>query len=473
MIRLAAVSVRPLVLAVASLALGACTLGPDYRRPDVPMAEAYRAADGWKPATPADALARGAWWSLYGDAELDALVARLNASNQSLAAAEAQFRQALAVARGTRAQLFPLVTADGGFSRARQGSAAIGEQYDLGLSASWELDLWGRLRRSLEADRALVSASAADHAAVRLSLQSQLVQSYLQLRVLDVQARLLEETLAAYQRSLNLTRNQYEAGIVPKSDVTQAQAQFKNAEADLIDLRWQRAQLENAIAVLVGVPPSELAIARDDRLPALPEIPVGLPSTLLERRPDVAAAERQVMAANAEIGVAEAAWFPTLSLGLGGGYTGSRFGDLISTPNRYWSLGPQMALTLLDFGSRRAQERLAAANYDQVVATYRETVLQGLREVEDYLVQLRVLAEEAAVQQEALAAARESLQLMENQYRAGVVDYLDVATLQTNALNSERTALGLHGSRLTASVLLIAALGGGWDDEPPASAEPR
>lgn len=460
---------RPLPLALAFLASGGCTLGPDYQRPSLSEVAQYRQAEGWKPAAPADALARGAWWELYGDPALNTLVERLNTANFSLASAEAQYRQALAAVRSSRSTLFPLVGGSGAYSRSAEGQSSVGERYQAGLSASWEIDLWGRLRRSLEADRALADATAAEVAALRLSLQAQLVQAYLQLRVLDAQHRLLTQTLEAYRRSLQLTRNQYEAGIVPKSDVTQAQAQLKSTEADVIDLRWQRAQLEHAIAVLVGVAPADLQIAMDDTLPALPSIPLELPSALLERRPDIASAERQVMAANAEIGVARAAWFPDLTLSASAGYAGASLSGLLEAPNRFWSLGPQLALTLLDFGTRRAQQALAEAAYDQQVADYRQTVLDAVREVEDYLVQLRVLGEEAEVQREALVAAQESLQLMENQYRAGVVDYLNVATLQTAALNSERTALGLLGSRLNASVLLIAALGGGWGAVPPVS----
>ncbi|MCQ4308516.1 efflux transporter outer membrane subunit [Pseudomonas stutzeri] len=467
---------RPLALMVMAFSLGACTLGPDYQRPELPVATEFKQAEGWKTAAPADVLQRGDWWALYGDAELNALVGRLNVSNQNLAVAEAQYRQARALVRGARSQLFPVVGASGGVSRGGQGSSGnnssqyvgngggVSESYDVGLDASWELDIWGRLRRNLEANRANMQASAADLTAVRLSLQSELVQTYLQLRVMDEQQRLLDQTVEAFARSLRLTENQYEAGIVPKSDVSQALTQLKSTQAQAIDLRWQRAQMEHAIAVLVGVPPSELTIAERRDIPQLPEVPLALPSQLLERRPDIASAERQVMAANAQIGVAEAAWYPDLTLSASGGYRNSSFSDLISVPNRFWSLGPQLALTLLDFGGRRADLEAAEASYDQTVASYRQTVLDSFREVEDNLVQLRVLAEEAAVQREALEAAQESLRLIENQYRAGTVDFLSVATVQTTALNNERTNLALLGDRLTASVQLIAALGGGWDE---------
>lgn len=473
-------SLRPLAFIAMALSLSACTLGPDYQRPDTTMAAEFKQAEGWKVAAPADALQRGEWWALYADAELNALVGRLNVSNQNLAAAEAQYRQSRALVRGARSQLFPTIGGSGGVTRTGQGgtgsstsstvqsqtsSSGTSESYSVGLDASWELDIWGRLRRNLEANRANMQASAADLAAVRLSLQSELVQTYLQLRVMDEQQRLLDQTVEAFARSLRLTENQYRAGIVPKSDATQALTQLRSTEAQAIDLRWQRAQMEHAIAVLIGVPPSELDIAERDEIPALPSVPLALPSQLLERRPDIASAERQVIAANAQIGIAEAAWYPDLTLSASGGYRNSSFSDLISVPNRFWSLGPQLAMTLLDFGGRQASLEQAEASYDQTVANYRQTVLNSFREVEDNLVQLRVLADEAVVQQQALEAAQESLRLIENQYRAGTVDFLSVATVQTTALNNERTNLTLLGDRLAASVQLIAALGGGWDEE--------
>lgn len=461
-----------LSLLLASLLLSGCVLGPNYQRPELAAPAQFKQVEGWKAASPADALERGSWWTLYGDAELDALVARLQLSNQNLAAFEAQYRQARALVRGARASFYPTLSGSAGATRSGQGDSgtgttngttSVGRNYELGLNAAWELDLWGKLRRGLEASRAEFDASSADLAAARLSLQSELVQNYLQLRVLDEQKRLLDATVAAYARSLRLTENQYNAGIVPKSDVTQALTQLKSTQAQAIDLEWQRAQLEHAIAVLVGVSPAELSIAPRESVPDLPSIPVALPSQLLERRPDVAAAERRVMAANAQIGVAEAAWFPDLTLSASGGYRSSSFADWIEVPNRFWSLGPQLALSLFDGGARRAELERSEALYDQTVAQYRQSVLDSFREVEDYLVQLRVLEQESAVQQEALDAARESLRLIENQYRAGAVDYNSVVNVQATALSNERTSLGLLGSRLSASVQLIAALGGGWD----------
>ena len=474
-------SPRTLCLLALSVALAGCAIGPDYQRPDISTPAAFKQAEGWKAAVPADALARGAWWELYGDGELNALVGRLNVSNQNLAASEAQYRQARALLRSGRAAFFPTLSTSAGVTRAGQGggdstlrtadgiaigggnSSSISKNYDLSLNASWELDVWGKLRRGLESNRAAFEASAADLAAVRLSLQSELVQSYLQLRVLDEQQRLLDATVAAYQRSLRLTENQYRAGIVPRSDVAQALTQLRSTEAQVIDLQWQRAQLEHAIAVLIGVPPSEVSIARRESLPTLPEVPASVPSELLERRPDVAAAERRVISANAEIGVAKAAWFPDLTLSATGGYRGSSFADWINLPNRFWSVGPQLAMTLFDGGRRSAESERVEAAYDQTVAQYRQAVLDSFREVEDYLVQQRVLGREAEVQAQALEAARESLRLIDNQYRAGTVDYNSVVNVQATALNNERTALTLLGSRLTASVQLIAALGGGWD----------
>ena len=461
---------RLLTLALLVGSLSACALGPDYQRPELDIPEQYRQVQGWKPAAPADALERGAWWSRYDDWELDALVERLNVSNQNLAAAEAQYRQARALVRGARAAFYPTVSAGVEAGRSSSGSGSQGvtsssrqDSYDANLGLNWQLDLWGRLRRTLESERANAQASQADLAAARLSLQAELVQNYLQLRVLDEQRRLLDATLEGYQRSLTLTENQYRAGIAPKSDVSQALTQLKSTQAQAVDLEWQRAQLEHAIAVLIGLPPAKFSISVRQGVPQLPDVPPALPSQLLERRPDVASAERSVIAANAGIGVARTAWFPDLSLSALGGYRGSSFADWISLPNRYWSLGPALALELFDGGARRAELERAEAAYDQTVAQYRQTVLDAFREVEDALVELSVLEREQQLQQEAVAAARESLRLIGNQYRAGTVDFNSVVIVQAAALNNERSALTLLGNRLRASVQLIAALGGGWE----------
>lgn len=467
-----AFALSPLFVIVALLT--GCAIGPDYQRPEVETPAHFRQSEGWKPAAPSDALERGAWWELYGDPQLNALVSQLNVSNQNLAVAEAQYRQARALVRGARAAFFPILSAGVGVSRASSGSrstqlsdtqlrAGPGEVFDANLGLSWELDVWGRLRRGLEASRASAEASQADLAAAQLSLQAELVQNYLQLRVLDEQKRLLDATVDAYQRSLRLTENQYRAGIVPKSDVTQALTQLRSTQAQAVDLEWQRAQLEHAMAVLTGAPPAGFAIAPSEQIPPLPVIPPALPSQLLERRPDIASAERSVIAANAQIGVAKTAWFPDLSLSASGGYRSSSFADWISLPNRYWSLGPALAAQIFDGGARRAELERSEAAWEQTVAQYRQTVLDAFREVEDALVQLRVLETEQALQQQAMEAARESLRLIENQYRAGTVDFNSVVNVQASALNNERNNLTLLGSRLSASVRLIAALGGGWE----------
>jgi NodT family efflux transporter outer membrane factor (OMF) lipoprotein len=465
---------RAVGLLLCGLMMSACAVGPDYHKPSVAAPAQFKEAAGWRQAQPSDSLARGAWWELYGDAQLNGLVEQLNRSNQTVAQYEAQYRQAAALVRSSRGAFFPSVSLDASKSRASQGtgssgsslsssSSGIRDTYNTQLGVSWEADIWGKLRRGLEADTASAQASYADLAAMRLSLQSQLVQAYLQLRVLDEQKRLLESTLETYQRSLTLTQNQYKAGISGQDAVAQAQTQLKSTQADLIDLIWQRAQQENAIAVLTGQAPANFSVAPTITIPQLPEIPVGVPSQWLERRPDIAAAERSVIAANANIGVAKTAYYPDLTLSLAGGYSSSTFSNWISLPNRFWSVGPQLAMTLFDGGQRAAEVDRSEAVYDQTVAQYRQTVLNGFQEVENYMSQLKVYADEAVVRQQALDAARQSLRLTTNQYRAGVIGYLDVVTVQATALSNERTVLALLQSRLVASVQLIAALGGGWD----------
>lgn len=462
--------------------LSACTLSPDYQRPELATPAQFKQAEGWTQANPSDAIARGAWWELYGDAQLNALVEELNRSNQTVAQAEAQYRQAQALVRSSRASLFPSLELSAGKTRSAQGtgssssslsnnSSGIRDTYNAQLGVSWEVDLWGKLRETLSANQASAQASLADMAAIRLSQQSELVQNYLQLRVIDEQKRLLEATVAAYERSLKMNQNQYRAGVAGPDAVAQARTQLKSTQADLIDLAWQRAQYENAIAVLMGKAPANFALAATQSIPTLPQIPVALPSQLLERRPDIAAAERSVMAANANIGVSRAAYFPDLSLSMSGGYSSSSFNNWIELPNRFWSVGPQLALTLFDAGKRSAEVDRTVAVYDQTVAQYRQTVLDGFKEVENYLVQLKVYADEAVVRQEALEAARESLRLTENQYKAGLIGYLDVVNVQTTALSNERSALTLLQGRLLASVQLIAALGGGWDEQRVFAAE--
>ncbi|MDP9509676.1 efflux transporter outer membrane subunit [Pseudomonas protegens] len=467
---------RALSLGLCVALLSACAIGPDYQRPQVAEPVQYKEAQGWRQANPSDALARGAWWELYGDTQLNGLIEKLNNSNQSVAQSEAQYRQAQALVRSSRGAFFPSVDLSAGKTRASQGtgssnsglsssSSGIRDTYNTQLGVSWEADIWGKLRRGLEANQASAEASFADLAAMRLSQQSELVQNYLQLRVIDEQKRLLEATVAAYQRSLTMTQNQYQAGVSGKDAVAQAQTQLKSTQADLIDLIWQRAQFENAIAVLIGVPPAQFNLAETSQIPALPQVPLALPSQLLERRPDIASAERSVIAANANIGVAKAAYYPDLTLSLAGGYSSSTYADWISVPNRFWSVGPKLAMTLFDGGQRSAEVDRTEAAYDQTVAKYRQTVLDGFREVENYMIQLKVLEDEAQVRQQALDSAREALRLTENQYKAGLIAYLGVVTSQATALSNERSVLSLLQSRLIASVQLIAALGGGWDGQ--------
>ncbi|WP_085683822.1 MULTISPECIES: efflux transporter outer membrane subunit [unclassified Pseudomonas] len=467
---------RLLSLSLCVAMLSACAVGPDYQRPQTAEIAQYKEAEGWRQANPSDSLARGAWWELYGDRQLNELIEKLNSSNQTVAQSEAQYRQAQALVRSARGAFYPSVDLSAGKTRSSQGtgssssslsssSSGIRDTYSAQLGVSWEADVWGKLRRGLEANEASAQASYADLAAMRLSQQSELVQNYLQLRVIDQQKRLLESTVAAYERSLKMTMNQYNAGVSGRDAVAQAQTQLKTTQGDLVDLIWQRAQFENAIAVLTGQPPAEFNIAETQDIPKLPQIPLSLPSQLLERRPDIASAERSVIAANANIGVAKAAYYPDFSLSMSGGYSSSTSQNLISLPNRFWSVGPKMTLPLFDGGIRSAEVDRTEAVYDQTVAKYRQTVLDGFREVENYLVQLKVYEDEAAVRQEALDAARDSLRLTENQYKAGVIAYLDVVVVQATALSNERTVLNILQSRLIASVQLIAALGGGWDGQ--------
>ena len=468
---------RFLLIPALVAALSACALGPDYRKPDAPAAAAYKEGGDWLGATPQDTAPRGAWWQAFNDATLNALEQQVETSNLGIAQAEAQYRQARAALAVSRAGFLPTLSATASAARSHTGSGAQSvsagrtvNQYQLAGDVSWELDLWGRVRRSVEANAASLKASAADLAAIKLSTQATLAQSYFQLRVFDEQQRLLDDTFAGYERSLKLTQNQYAVGVVAKADVVQAQTQLKSAQAQAVDTGIQRAQLEHAIAVLLGKPPSEFSIAPAPLLAVVPPpSPPGVPSTLLQRRPDIAAAERRMAAANAQIGVAEAAFFPSLTISASGGFQSSSFADWISLPNRFWSVGPAAALTLFDGGARSAQTDQAVAAYDENVALYRQTVLNAFQDVEDNLVQLRLLAQEAQLQDEAVAAAQESVRLATNQYKAGTVSYLNVVTAQNAAYANQRTALTVLNARLAASVLLIKALGGGWTDGEAAS----
>lgn len=461
---------RPLLLG-ALLTLAGCAVGPDYQRPDTALPAQFREMAPWKAAEPRDDLPRGPWWESYGDPQLNALAAQVAIANQNIVAAAAQLRLAQAALGGAQAVYFPVFAGSASASRGQgvstnttQGSAAapVRNTDRLGLTASWEADVWGRIGRSVEAGAATAEASAADLQAALLSTQATLVQTYLQLRVNDAQRHLLERTALAYERSLQITRNRYAAGIAGRIDVAQAQTQLKSTQAQAIDLRVQRAQLEHAIAVLIGQPAADFSLSENGALPSLPPVPISLPSTLLERRPDIAAAERRAAAANAQIGITQAAFFPSLTFSASGGYQGSGLAQLLSLPNRFWSLGPALALTLFDGGARSAQKAQAIAAYDKTVAGYRQSVLSAFQEVEDNLAALRILADEAEMQREAALFAAESLRLTDNQYQAGTVAYLNVVTAQATALGAERGSLEIAGRRLLASVALFKALGGDW-----------
>jgi NodT family efflux transporter outer membrane factor (OMF) lipoprotein len=465
------------MIAGTATLLAACTLGPNYARPGVEAPAAYKEAQGWKPAEPRENEPRGPWWKVFDDPQLDALLGQVEVSNQTIKAAEARVREARALTQQAQAAFFPIVTANASATRSggrsggstsagvsnSQSSGGASNNFNVALDVNWELDLWGRVRRTVEAGEATAQASVADLEAAKLSAQAQLAEDYFLLRAQDAQIRLLNDTVDAYQKSLKLTQNQYAVGVAARADVAQAETQLKSTQAQALDAGVQRAQLEHAIAVLLGKAPADFSIAPEAVATTFPPIPPGLPSELLERRPDIAAAERRAAAANAQVGVAEAAFFPSLTLSATGGFQSSMLSQLFSLPSRYWSLGPALAQTIFDAGLRRAQTAQAMATYDENVANYRQTVLAGFQEVEDNLAALRILEQEALVQDEAVKSARESLTITLNQYRAGTANYLAVVVAQATALSNERAALIILGRRLTASGTLIKALGGGWD----------
>jgi NodT family efflux transporter outer membrane factor (OMF) lipoprotein len=459
---------RTTLISVAVLVSG-CAVGPDYVRPDIAVPATFKEDPDWKPAQPADTAPRPPWWRVFNDAQLDALAEQVAAANQDVRVAEANYRESVALAQQARAALFPALSANASSTRSQGASGNTASRsarpttFDtVGLAATWELDLWGGLRRSLESAKASAQASAADLASTTLSLQAQLVADYLSLRVADEQRRLLEETVDNYQKSLELTESRFRAGVASRSDVAQARAQLEATRAQSIDIRIQRAQLEHAIAVLVGKAPADFSITAQPYTLQFPPVPALLPSTLLERRPDVAAAERHAASANAQIGVAQAAFFPTVTLNANGGYSAPSGASLFSVPFRVWSLGPSLAEKLFDAGARSAAREQAVAGWDAAAASYRKTVLSALQNVEDSLVSLRVLAQEATVEADAVAAAQESLALTTSQYKGGTVSYLNVITAQTTELSSRQTALTIDGRRAAATVQLIQALGGGW-----------
>jgi len=454
------------------LLLTGCTVGPDYVRPDVQKPAAYKEANGWKVAQPQDAIARGKWWEMYGDFELNALMGQVQIANLNVAQAEAAYRQARAVAQAARAAYFPTISVGASITRSAQSETlgrALPSQlgtvtdYLLPVDLTWELDLWGRVRRNVESQQAAAQASAADFENIQLSAQAELAQDYFLLRALDTQKQLLDASVAAYEKSLQLTKNRYAGGVASRADVAQEETQLRTTQAQAIDVTVQRAQLEHAIAILIGKPPSEFTLPPATLAALQPPVPPGVPSTLLERRPDVAAAERRIAAANAQIGVAIAAYYPTVTLGASFGFETSDASRWLEWPSHFWSIGPSISETVFDAGLRRAQTAQARAIYDQNVAFYRQTVLTGFKEVEDNIAALRILEEEARVQADAVRSAEESVSLTTNQYKAGIVSYLNVVIAQAAALNNEQTAVSIQNRRLAASVLLIKALGGGWD----------
>ena len=463
----------PVLLSMALLT-AACAVGPNYKKPSAETPVAFKEAPpaGWKTAQPRDGSLRGKWWEMFGDPRLNALEEQVAVSNQTLAQAEAQFRGARAAVATARAGLFPTVTAGAQVTTARgssgrsqsSGSSGSGTAtvYQVPIDLTWEADLWGRVRRGIEANVASAQASAADVGNVALSLQAELAVDYFQLHGLDEQRRLLDSTVADYERALQITVNRHDQGVASGADVAQSQTQLETARTQAIDLGVARAEFEHAIAILTGKAPADLTIAQDAIRVPPPAIPVAVPSELLERRPDVAAAERRVAAANAEIGVATAAYYPTLGLSASGGFQGSTLASLFSLPNRFWSLGPSLLATVFDGGRRRAAVAQAEANYDATVAAYRESVLTAFQNVEDNLAALRILADESTQQNAAVAAAEKSLALTRNRYQAGIATYLEVITAQNAAYVNERNTVDLRVRQMTASVNLIKALGGGW-----------
>lgn len=465
-------------LMAASLSLCACTVGPDYVRPSAPTSQTYKELAGWKLAQPDGAQPRGPWWEIYRDPMLNNLVTQVATANQTVIQAEAAYRQERALVAQARSAFFPTVgasvssTRSGGSQRQNSGPATS-KLNTLSLDASWEPDLWGAVRRNVEASQANAQASAASFGDTLLSLQSELAIDYFELRGLDATEKLLTETVAGDQKALQLTQNQYNVGVAQMSDVVLAQTQLVSVQAQAVNVGVQRSQLEHAIAVLIGKPPANFSLAPMPLTTAMlvPPAPAGVPSTLLERRPDIASAERKVAAANAEIGVATAAYYPNLTLSASGGFASPNFANWLSLPNRFWSVGPQLAATLFDGGARSAQVEAARAVYDQNVASYRQTVLTAFQEVEDSLAGLRILEQEYALQQQAVALAQKSLDLELNRYKAGTVTYNDVITTQTTLLTNQETEVSLLSQRVAFTVSLIKALGGGWDTSKLAAAD--
>jgi NodT family efflux transporter outer membrane factor (OMF) lipoprotein len=473
------ISTGTLILPLVFLLAG-CTVGPKYIKPNVPMTETYKEdvpssfkeSDQWQPAHPADQTSRGNWWEIFGDEELNELEEQIAGSNQTLKIAEARFREARAAIRFNRASQFPTISTAPNASYVKSSDfspsfpskiqeASKGD-FVLPFDLSYELDLWGRVRRGVAAAREEAQATAADYETAKLSLEAEVALDYFELRSADAQKQLLDDTVKAYTDNVQLTLGRFRGGVAPKADVAQAQTQLDTTRVQDTDVTVQRAQFEHAIAILIGKPPAEFSLSTAPLNDQPPSTPIGLPSELLQRRPDIAAAERRVAEANQQIGIARAAYFPTVSLGAAAGFESTHI-DLLEGPNAFWAVGPALAETLFDAGRRRATSESARANYDATVATYRQTSLTAFQGVEDNVAALRILENETQQQQEAVASSQESLQLFTNRYKGGVDAYLQVITAQTIELANERNAIDILRRRLDASVLLIKALGGGWD----------
>ena len=457
-----------IVFGMAGLLLfsNACMIGPKYQRPGVPAPPAFKEDPpaGWKEAQPNDAALRGKWWKVYSDPRLDTLEDKVSISNQNVLAAEARFREAKASVRISRAGQFPTVTATPSVAGSGTGATSvIQHDYTVPIDAAYQVDIWGSVRRTVAANSAIAQASAAELENARLLYQAELATDYFQIQGLDASQRLLDDTVKSYERYVQLTQDRYDGGVASMGDVALAQTQLETARAQLADLGIQRSQFEHAIAVLTGNPPSDLSIPAAPIQSPPPATLISIPSALLERRPDVAAAERQVAAANEQIGIAKAAFYPSLTLNVSAGSQTTAILDLFTWPTRFWSVGSQLAQTLFDGGKRRAQVTMTQAAYDATVANYRQTVLTAFQQVEDSLVQLRILSQEAEIVDRAVKAAQQSLEISTIQYRGGIANYLLVITAQTSALQNQRSAVDILTRRLVASVSLIQALGGGWD----------
>ncbi len=468
----------PCLAALLCAGVAGCLVGPNYQRPAAPTPPAYKEAAGWAPAQPSDAATRSDWWTAFGDPILNDLEARVVVSNQNLAAAEANYRAAHALVAEDRAALFPTVTLNASPSVSHSngngtvivpggGTAPVGGSgtrttYNPSIGASWAPDIWGSVRRTIENARANAQASAATLANARLSAQTELAVDYITLREYDEEKRILDDTVKAYARTVEITRNKYNAGVSARSDLLSAQTQLDNARASDTDLEQQRAKMEHAIAILTGEPPAALTLPPGPWNLTLPAIPASLPSTLLERRPDIASAERTAAAANASIGVAVAAYYPSISLSAQDGFTGSSLANLFSLGNNYWSFGGAVAETIFDAGARSAKVRGARAAYDSAVATYRQTVLTALGQVEDNLAAQRVFGAEEALLASSAQAATANETILKNQYLSGTVDFTAVVVVEAQALQARTALAQMQANRLTTAVDLIEALGGGW-----------